>query len=658
MPASFKSNPFPTINAGSSLGAFPGQPGNPVGFAAAPGFTGTLTSATIGDGSGGSFALISGSPGAPTIVSFKDFSPTGIWAGRPNSISDNGFGGGGHAVHDITFVGCRFTTPGPAAGLDCIVDMLTSGSYNITFSYCSMVPAPSVFANPIPKPAWPSSSVGTGAVFVSTGIGGNTYQLPYGQTPQYGVAHAVGSATGFVTYDHCDMWGWGDAIGLGGFNWTTLNQFPTNGQTNITDCWLHDARTDNNNADHTDGIIPSPTITIGNAPYISNVLIKHNTISCLGNTNAIAFQHILGAPGLSPNGVVGQGTWDSSIHYQFSSNFFFSANPVPNDSIVLNGTTVTYVASGAVGNQINIGANQGATAAATNTFLNASADAQISKNTFTTNSSNEVAIFFKDASGDGGSFTLQAFGAITGGGITNGGSGYVNGTYTNVPLTGGSGSGAQATVVVSTVNSVVGVVSSVTITAAGSHYAVGDTLSASAANLGGSGAGFTWFVNNTSVTAGQGALVRPIVGSTDGFVYYAIAGNTNVNPTGNASTWTQWGVASHNNILVINNHLSGFNNMNDVNVGNAGSLNCVFTDNVISNYVMYLNAPCYTGIGAYNGPNVPMTGEFNGTNGNFWKRNVYQMWPGSGSTYDVPHAGMDGQFLWPDNTVSSTDWHN
>jgi hypothetical protein len=552
---------------------FPGQPGNPVGYAAAPGFPGTLTPATIGDGTSGSFALISGTPGNPTIVSFKDFSPTGIWAGRSNSISDNGFGGGGHAVHDITFIGCRFTVPGPTAGLDANVDMLTSGSYNITFSYCTMEPASSVLASPIPLKNWPSSSVGTGVFFVTTGAGGNTYQMPYGVTAQYAVAHAVGSPTGFVTYDHCDMWGWGDALGLSGFNWTTANQFPVNGQTNIIDCWLHDARTDNFNADHTDGVIPSPTISIGNAPYISNVLIRHNTISCLGNTNAIAFQHVLGAPGLAPNGVVGQGTWDNSIHYQFSGNFLYSGQPSAGNTIVLNGTTVTYVASGATGNQINIGVNLSTTLSNTTTFLNASADAQISKCTYTA-PGNFIAIFFKDANGDGGSYTLAATG--------------------------------------------------------------------------------------TNISATPSALARPIVGSTDGFVYYAIKGNTNVNPSGNVNTgtWTQWGVASHNNIQVINNHLSGFNNMIDVNVGNAGSMNCVFTDNVVSNYVMYANAPCYTGGGAYNGPNVPMSGEFNGTNGNFWKRNVYQMWPGSGSTYDVAHAGMDGQFLWPDNTVSATDWHN
>lgn len=66
------------------------------------------------------------------------------------------------------------------------------------------------------------------------------------------------------------------------------------------------------------------------------------------------------------------------------------------------------------------------------------------------------------------------------------GSGYVNGTYVNVPLTGGAGSGAQATIVVAGT-----LVTSVVITLGGTGYVVGNVLSASNTNLGGSGTGFT-----------------------------------------------------------------------------------------------------------------------------------------------------------------------
>jgi hypothetical protein len=86
-------------------------------------------------------------------------------------------------------------------------------------------------------------------------------------------------------------------------------------------------------------------------------------------------------------------------------------------------------------------------------------------------------------------------GAVKAGAIGSAGSAYTNGTYANVPLTGGTGTGAQATVIVSGA-----VVTSVTITAAGSGYVVNDTLSATAASIGGTGSGFTW--NVSLVTGG------------------------------------------------------------------------------------------------------------------------------------------------------------
>jgi hypothetical protein len=67
-----------------------------------------------------------------------------------------------------------------------------------------------------------------------------------------------------------------------------------------------------------------------------------------------------------------------------------------------------------------------------------------------------------------------------------GGTLYTNGTYTNITLTGGSGTGAKATIVVSG-----GSVTSVTLTKPGNGYVVGDTLSATAASIGGTGSGFS-----------------------------------------------------------------------------------------------------------------------------------------------------------------------
>jgi hypothetical protein len=78
-----------------------------------------------------------------------------------------------------------------------------------------------------------------------------------------------------------------------------------------------------------------------------------------------------------------------------------------------------------------------------------------------------------------------------------GGTLYTAGTYTNVPLTGGSGSGALATIVVAG-----GSVTSVTIMVNGwgQNYLVGDTVSAAAANIGGTGSGFS--INVATLSAG------------------------------------------------------------------------------------------------------------------------------------------------------------
>jgi len=72
------------------------------------------------------------------------------------------------------------------------------------------------------------------------------------------------------------------------------------------------------------------------------------------------------------------------------------------------------------------------------------------------------------------SWEANAVGGVNDVTLTNAGTSYTNGTYTNQALTGGSGSGATATIVVSG-----GAVTSVTIFNKGTDYVVGDTLSAS-----------------------------------------------------------------------------------------------------------------------------------------------------------------------------------
>jgi hypothetical protein len=96
------------------------------------------------------------------------------------------------------------------------------------------------------------------------------------------------------------------------------------------------------------------------------------------------------------------------------------------------------------------------------------------------------------------------------GNLTNVGSSYVPGTYSEVSLTGGSGSDATATI---TVNSS-GNVSVVTLNNGGQFYVAGDVLSAASSSLGGSGTGFSITVNaitNSTGTSWLGDNYDPVL---------------------------------------------------------------------------------------------------------------------------------------------------
>jgi hypothetical protein len=105
--------------------------------------------------------------------------------------------------------------------------------------------------------------------------------------------------------------------------------------------------------------------------------------------------------------------------------------------------------------------------------------------------------------------------AIATGTITTAGTLYTNGVYQGVPLTGGSGHGATADITVSGA-----VVTAVDIANPGVDYMVGDILSADAANLGGTGSGFSYTVATMATAfdpldiAAKSGSADPIVGMT------------------------------------------------------------------------------------------------------------------------------------------------
>jgi hypothetical protein len=85
--------------------------------------------------------------------------------------------------------------------------------------------------------------------------------------------------------------------------------------------------------------------------------------------------------------------------------------------------------------------------------------------------------------------------------ISNAGSAYTNGTYENVALSSGSGAGAIATITIAG-----GVITNVAIINGGSLYVVGDILTASSATIGNTGSNFTVTVTAVDNSAGTSWL--------------------------------------------------------------------------------------------------------------------------------------------------------
>jgi hypothetical protein len=348
---------FATHGLGT-ITAFPGQPvgasvPNPVGFAAAPGWPGSFQNgigvwaglpnpcsmSQLATFLGGS--IPSGSPGTPREIKFLDIDG----GGSSNSISADGAGHG--AIHDVSFIGCRFQAASIRSSYN--VDCFTVGSNNIMFSYCSMtprrtagpfyskVPSPAVFDIAVPG-SWPSSSVGTGlqdqggGVAPLAGGGAGTYQTPYLSGSAFSIA--IGATTGtYLIVDHCDMWG--NAYGVSGAATSTT-------PVTVTDSWMHDNRfptapvwdpkfpyiadttfltgayvvgSDGNNylcAINNTGINPVGDVTghwvsfstndhsevlgysQGGGPPPANWTVRHNTMATLGNTGVFVWQTTTG----------------------------------------------------------------------------------------------------------------------------------------------------------------------------------------------------------------------------------------------------------------------------------------------------------------------------------------------------------------------------
>ena len=85
----------------------------------------------------------------------------------------------------------------------------------------------------------------------------------------------------------------------------------------------------------------------------------------------------------------------------------FSAQPLANSTLTINGTAFTFVASGAVGNQVNIGANLAATMTALAVALNASVVAGVALATYT-GTATALTMVHDTLGSAGNTFTLAA----------------------------------------------------------------------------------------------------------------------------------------------------------------------------------------------------------------------------------------------------------
>jgi flagellar hook-associated protein 1 FlgK len=87
----------------------------------------------------------------------------------------------------------------------------------------------------------------------------------------------------------------------------------------------------------------------------------------------------------------------------------FATNPADTESIIINGTTVTFVSGTPVGNQVKLGGNLSSTLENLNEFLNDSSDVNISQATYEI-SGNSVLVKNKTGGSSGNAFTLDVSG--------------------------------------------------------------------------------------------------------------------------------------------------------------------------------------------------------------------------------------------------------
>ncbi|GAM18832.1 hypothetical protein SAMD00019534_020070 [Acytostelium subglobosum LB1] len=228
-----------------------------------------------------------------------------------NYINGLYIGSSSQTVTNITFIGCRFASNA--------VDDANVAVYGsaITFNYCTFEPKTTV------EPTWSNP----------------TARIKRTLSYQYGIDQR---AAGPLTVDHCDMWGFANGIQIG---YSDLA-----GPLTIRHSWFHNLRQDGGGVDHTDALLE-------NYGGLSHMVIDHNTITGVGNTNGLglqgddAYQYIsitnnyfsgyaymlnLGGHTLSSNMVFTGNVWGAEIKPGWGPVYDSVAFEVPNISTLNN----------------------------------------------------------------------------------------------------------------------------------------------------------------------------------------------------------------------------------------------------------------------------------------------------------------------------------
>lgn len=277
----------------AGTGAFPGQPGNLVGFASAPGYPGSLTAMS-----------------ASSIASGQTYN---------YKLIDNGSSGIRISATGVTFNGCFF---GSSTGATTSQAHTTWTGGNNTCNYCNFYPSPSVTGmTPAQLVAaystWPSltsqtlsASLGNDYGFVGTG----------GQAPP----------SGGLVFNSCDSIGFANGV--------VFSQVGSTNRLTFNGCWFHDSCVTPSGF-HTDGV---GDVQSEKNDFVQFLTINGCTIAVICNSNDIAFQPDSPTSWLFDNNTITNNYITSTASFVVQSGMDRTTSP-PTNNVISGNTFSNYL---------------------------------------------------------------------------------------------------------------------------------------------------------------------------------------------------------------------------------------------------------------------------------------------------------------------------